>query len=394
MNPHGQATLPHLFWVWPGSLSDALYSAQHLDTTDELRKMGWMVTLVTADAAGIECIRGIELHSIPMTETYFIGQLMFHIRTIRLIMRQPAPDVILFHPVSVPWLLPLRFLRGVIGRSQMQLVMDTRTVHMPPREREGLKGRVRRFFLKQMHRAANRWADGQTAITSRMATTVKIPPKRLWGVWPSGVRLERFSAAHAPRTWPLTGEPINIVYVGTLHYERNLIKLSQAVEQANAGGMPFHLSLVGDGTERSDLEAFAAQTNGRISVVPSIPHNEVPGFLARAHVGALPFPDEEKFQVSSPIKLFEYMAAGLPILATRIACHTDVIGDGRYIFWAEDASIEGLAAAMRQIWRERESLEEMGTLSAEAAKSWTWHESAGKLKIALQNGLKRSRGLH
>ena len=40
------------------------------------------------------------------------------------------------------------------------------------------------------------------------------------------------------------------------------------------------------------------------------PHDQIPEVLARAHVGVLPFPDEEKFRVSSPIKLFEYMAAG------------------------------------------------------------------------------------
>ena len=101
----------------------------------------------------------------------------------------------------------------------------------------------------------------------------------------------------------------------------------------------------------------------------------------------LPFPDEEKFRVSSPIKLFEYMAAGLPILATRIVCHTDVIGNGAYVFWAEQTDAAGLLAALRLVWLSREVLSTMGAQAAVAAQAWTWHTSAQKLKLAIEHGL-------
>ena len=108
--------------------------------------------------------------------------------------------------------------------------------------------------------------------------------------------------------------------------------------------------------------------------------------LASAHVGALPFPDEEKYRVSSPIKLFEYMGAGMPILATRIVCHTDVIGAGDYVFWAEDAGVDGLLNALRQVWQKRSSLAVMGEKSLGAASDWTYKASAGRLNNALQHG--------
>jgi glycosyltransferase involved in cell wall biosynthesis len=106
-------------------------------------------------------------------------------------------------------------------------------------------------------------------------------------------------------------------------------------------------------------------------------------------VGVIPFPDEPKFQVSSPLKLFEYMASGLPILATRIVCHTDVIGDGKYVFWAETSEVDKIAAALRFIWLSRDSLEELGKQAVSAAQDWTWHESARKIKVALERGLER-----
>ncbi len=87
-----------------------------------------------------------------------------------------------------------------------------------------------------------------------------------------------------------------MIYHGTLHYERNLITLCYATTHANLEGMFFELSLVGDGTGRVELEDFAAQSKGRIRVVPLVKYENIPDLLAKSHIGVLPFPDEEKFR--------------------------------------------------------------------------------------------------
>jgi glycosyltransferase involved in cell wall biosynthesis len=219
-----------------------------------------------------------------------------------------------------------------------------------------------------------------------MAKAVSVPEEKLWGVWPSGVDLEQFAPGQVARRWPLTSEPVHLIYVGLLNHERNLMALCQAVEDAHTEGMAFTLSLVGKGTEQEALQEFARQTETRVRVLAPVPHKEIPQLLAQAHIGVLPFPDGEEFQVSSPVKLFEYMASGLPVLATRIACHTDVLADGDYTFWAEEAGSEGLLAALRLAWDARATLPQMGCRSAGAAQAWTWQESAGKLRDAMEHG--------
>jgi glycosyltransferase involved in cell wall biosynthesis len=330
----------------------------------------------------------VHLQSLSTPNVFFIRQLIFHLKTIRYMLQlSAAPDVVLFHQVSALWLLPLRIVRHVRRRPRPLFVMDTRTVHMPPKEKEGMRGHLRRIFLVFVHQVANLLADGQTTITQRMAQVVHVPTSQLWGTWPSGVVVEEFSPAQRSRTWPDIGDPVHLIYIGTLHYERNLMTLCKAVELANKRGMTFTLTLLGEGSERDDLEMFAQQTSGNIRVLPPISHEQVPKLLAQAHVGVLPFPDEEKFRVSSPIKLFEYMAAGLPILATRIVCHTDVIGDGDYVFWAESADVAGIYAALRNLWNQRERLPQQSKLAAAAAPAWSWHAAAQKLSTALLHGL-------
>jgi len=376
---------PHVVWACPGALAHALDAATWLDTARELRQLGWRVTLTAAGQDDQRCVRGVEVLCIPRPNVYFLRQLLFHGRLLRLILRQwRTVDVILFHQMSAPWLLPLRLLRSLMRRQRPLLVMDIRSLHMP--SKQAFKDKLRGVFQGLMGKVAQSWVDGCLVITQRMAEAVGVPAKKLWGTWPSGVNVEQFASAQTIRCWPLPGEPIHLVYIGALHYERNLLTLSQAVELANAEGMAFRLTLMGEGTARQELENFAATSAGRIRVLRPVPHDQIPEVLARAHVGVLPFPDEEKFRVSSPIKLFEYMAAGLPILATRIVCHTDVVGSGEYAFWAKDSAEPSLVDALRLIWQSENSLSDMGKHAAISAKDWTWTASAMKLKQALEFG--------
>jgi glycosyltransferase involved in cell wall biosynthesis len=376
-------------WLCPQQLRGKLDAATWLDTTSELRKLGWKVTLVTAGAPTTNAIAGTDILCIPKPDVYFVGQFIFHLRFFRLVRRSAVSDVLLFHQVSALWMLLLRLVLSLFGKQRPYFVLDTRTLHMAREDKSSLKDKLRGQFMRLMNRLVNYWVDGQVVITPRMAEVLHIPTAQLWGCWPSGVNLPVFAPALTARQWPGLSDTIHVIYVGSLNYERNLMTLCRAVQAANALGMNFKLTLVGSGTEQRDLEAFANSTLGWLRVLPAIPHEDVPALLASAHVGVLAFPDEEKFRVSSPIKLFEYMAAGLPILATRIACHTDVIGDGHYVFWAKDASETSLLEGLSQIEAARDMLCAMGKEASVAAQAWTWERSAKKLQLALESGMAR-----
>lgn len=393
MTPNnGSAYKPQLVWLYTGVLAETLDAATWLETSAELCKLGWNVTLVVAGPAKHQIIDNFELYSIPKGNVYLLRQFLFHFKFLRLIMRRWSDtDIILFHQMSAPWILPLKAVRKFLTKRGPLLIMDTRTVHMDSQQQESYRARIRRLFYSRMNRAANRWADGQTTITKRMAQAVGVPADKLWGCWPSGVTLEPFVTAGARRRWPKENDPIQLIYIGSLHRERNLGQLCQAVVQANQQGCAIHLTLVGAGTAQAELAQFATQYEKWICLLAPVPHKQVPELLANAHVGTLPFPDEEKFRVSSPIKLFEYMASGLPILATRIACHTDVIGDDSYVVWADDACVSGLAAALHKLWERRETLPSMGHAAAVAASSWTWSNAAMQLKLALEHGLQTTK---
>ena len=377
-----------LVWVYPGKLYKTLGVVTWLEVTKEMRSFGWRVDLIASGPNGKNIIKGVEVLCFSVPDLYFIRQFIFHVHVIIYILRNwKQIDVILFNQVSTFWFFPLYIMLFPFSKNRPLFVMDTRSVPMEPMDKATLKDNLRVRFKTLMSKIANKWADGQTAITKRMAEYQGIPQEKLWGTWTSGVNITKFSDSLNNRHWPRDDDSVIVIYIGTLNYERNLMTLSQSIVDANKQGLNFKLLLYGEGSEKRDLEAFAGQTNGIIDVRDKVPQDKVSEILTQAHIGALPFPDEDKYRVSSPIKLFEYMGAGLPILATRIVCHTDVIGTGDYVFWAEDATSRGMLNALSRIWLEKNKLPLMGQNAYEAAQNWTWNASACRLNNSLKKGI-------
>jgi glycosyltransferase involved in cell wall biosynthesis len=345
------------------------------------------VDLIAFGPDGKYVAEDVEVICVASPDIYFFRHLFFHMRIMPYILRNWGQiDAILITQVSLLWLIPLRLLNP-FSKKHPLLVMDTRTVPMESMEKSTLKDKLRGRFSLLMNGLVNILADGQTTITQRMANLLRIPPRQLWGTWPSGVNLDTFSLDGQNRRWPGREDSVQLIYIGMLNFERNLMTFCRTVLEANRRGMNFSFLMYGDGSERQELQAFASQTNGIIKVFETIPHNQVPGILAQAHVGVLPFPDEMKFRVSSPIKLFEYMGSGLPILATKITCHTDVIGSGDYVFWAENSNLEGMLKALEKVWQERFALPDLGQHARIAAQDCTYTVVAKRLNNALQHGL-------
>ena len=113
----------------------------------------------------------------------------------------------------------------------------------------------------------------------------------------SGVDLDLFPVRPAP-----DGPPA-FVCVGSLTQRKNSLRLAAAFERLGKGALTF----VGDGPLRGALEG-----RPRITVTGRVPHNQVPGWLASAHVVCGPSLVEPFGQA-----LLEGMAAGRSVVATR-----------------------------------------------------------------------------
>jgi glycosyltransferase involved in cell wall biosynthesis len=280
-----------------------------------------------------------------------------------------------------------------LWKRDFSFVMDTRTLPMEPEEILALRTKLRRMYVTFCSQHGAEWFDGRMVITSAMAEVLGVPEEKLWATWSSGVVPELFAACEDLRQFPQAAEPIVLIYIGCMHVERNLLTMSEAVVAANAEQGRFKLILVGEGNDEERLRDYAEKHPDSVQFHGSVPSTEIPAWLAKAHVGLLPFPDEEKFRVSSPLKLFEYLAAGLPVMATHIRCHTDVMReDTPYVFWAYGADRAALEQALAQIQRKKKELAIIAKSTTDNIDQWTWRHSAEQISAGLLRHLPKFNG--
>ena len=132
------------------------------------------------------------------------------------------------------------------------------------------------------------------------------------------------------------------------------------------------------------LRALVAQKGrGLITIEDSVPFEQMPIVLAQSHIGISPIPNRIKYRMSSPLKLFEYMASGMPVIATKIDCHIEVAKDKHFIFWVKEDTPIGFKNAILEAWNHRSNLKEMGATSNLAVQDWKWENAARKLSEGL-----------
>ena len=144
-------------------------------------------------------------------------------------------------------------------------------------------------------------------------------------VIPNGVDLARF----APSRSNSPAGTLTIGFVGTLKPWHGLDILVRAFERVRRRHPDTRLLIVGDGPERARLEAWLAAAGlGEATVFTgAVRPDEVPGLLASMDVAVAPYPPLDGFYFS-PLKVYEYLAAGVPVVASRIGQIVGLIDDG------------------------------------------------------------------
>jgi glycosyltransferase involved in cell wall biosynthesis len=192
-------------------------------------------------------------------------------------------------------------------------------------------------------------------------------------VVPNGVSIRRFAdAAPIPLPRSLDGA-FTICFVGLFYPWHGVRYLAQAFALLHARRPEARLLLVGDGEELPIVRAIL-DSNGAIGATHFaglVPRSEAPGYMAASDVLVSPHADVHHF-IGSPIKLFEYMATGKPIVATRVGQIPDVLTDGTTALLVPPADPPAMTAALERLLADRSLGERLGRAARSEAQEHSW----------------------
>lgn len=212
-------------------------------------------------------------------------------------------------------------------------------------------------------------------------------------VCPNGVDPARFAWDIPTARTRETRESFTIGFLGTLKPWHGLDVLLEAFGLLAVRDPAYRLLVVGDGPQRERIESFCAQAglSGRVELTGAAEPREVPRWLARMDVGTAPY-DAPEGHYFSPLKVVEYMAAGLPVVASRTGQLPDLVEEGREGLLLPPGDAQALATALEGLRRNRALAVAMGERGrARVLAEHTWDAILERvLAAALRAGPTRS----
>lgn len=229
---------------------------------------------------------------------------------------------------------PQQFLLPLLGKLLFRLKKTKWIFHMISVSVD--KNPVRRFLQNKKSKFESRFFDA-------VITSNKYIKERMLGrnwrrpvyLVPIGVNCMRFAnpdpcdIEELRNKWGIKSNQCILIYVGTLS-GRNLSILIHAFKRVTEHHEGVRLFLVGEGEEKEKLHRLVARLDISEQVIFTgyLAYQLVPAFLKLAQIAISPIPKNDIYNIQPPLKTLEYIASGLPIIATDTVANRIFIKDG------------------------------------------------------------------
>jgi len=190
--------------------------------------------------------------------------------------------------------------------------------------------RVRKLKLNRLARYLERWifrqADALIAVSHNLKAMLAqhgVKEDKIW-VIPNAVDIHQFcfksDSRPVRKQYHIPDDKIVVGFIGSMVPWHGIDMLLDSLGDMFASNLSIHLLLVGD-DRRINLASHPARLKEHVTFTGRIPHDAIPQYIAAMDIAVLP----NSNNYGSPMKLFEYMAAGKPVVAPQLGPIEEII---------------------------------------------------------------------
>lgn len=185
---------------------------------------------------------------------------------------------------------------------------------------------------------------------------------------PNGVELKQFESNQKRKK--------QIIFSGVMYEHRGLDILMKSVPKIIKKFSDIQIMLVGNGPELENIKKIVKETNieSNITFLGWVEHEKIPNILKESIIGIGPLRSTDVTKNALPIKILEYMAASLPILAKNETIPSNILIDGKNGFFIKNST--DLAEKIIKLLENEEMLEKFSKNSREIVEEYDWKNIA------------------
>ncbi len=323
-----------------------------------------------------------KLEAGPDWQKLFLDLML--IRKVFYLARIQKPDIIhghLHEGVLIGWIV-----KKILFWRKMKLVAD---FHGSLTKEMVSHGYLGNGMLKKIFDFAEKTIDnlGNFAITSSWENTEEIKKFRKDGKLETildGVDLDYYqdlpSKEESKKELEVPIDKIVVVYTGAMVSNKGFGYLMEAVPLLLEENKDLFFVIAGFPVE--EIKEFVRKNSleKNVRIVNPLNYFDLPKILNAGDIAIDP-KDSKVSQASG--KILQYMGAGLPIVCFDKSNNREYLGEGGY--YSQEFSAKGIAKGVLELAENYEKRKEMGGLSKERAKKFSWNNSAEKLDKIYNN---------
>ena len=335
-----------------------------------LAAQGFEVHLVVADGKGDETRNGVQIHDIGEPGSRW-QRLLYYAKKIRLKTEEIHPALCHFHD---PELLRVG---ARLRRKGYEVVYDA---HEDVPRQMITKAYLPKFAWKLISALFERYENSVAAKISGVITATPFIRDRFLNVQPRVKEVQNFPfLKEFGNTGPAqtSGKKDAVCYVGSITKVRGIFPIVEALSY-----LEDTVLLLGGKFESEELREAVTNTPGweRVKELGFLSREQVSATMAQSMAGLVVLHPTVNYLDSIPVKMFEYMAVGIPVIASDFPYWRELLKGVDCALFVDPLNPEAIAEAIRELKGNPHRIAEMGEAGRKAVREkFNWKNEEEKL---------------